>query len=78
MKVPAPWAISAIGKRTDPNMKKTIDGLVLREVVSGDSDKVVTMLTASEGKLIMTAKGARSAKSKIAAVCRPFTYGNFE
>ena len=38
-------------------MKKTIDGLVLREVASGDTDKVVTVLTASEGKLIMTAAG---------------------
>ena len=59
-------------------MKKAVDGLILKESPSGDNDKLVTLLTASEGRLTMTAKGARSMRSKVLSVCRLFTYGNFE
>ena len=58
--------------------KKAVDALVLREVPVGDSDKLLTVLTAEYGKLYVTAKGARSAKSKVMALCRIFTYANIE
>ncbi len=59
-------------------MKKALDGLVLRETPIGENDKLLTVLTAKEGKLLITAKGARSMRSKVMAVCRMFTYANME
>lgn len=59
-------------------MKKAVDGLVLKEMSIGDNDKLLTLLTAKEGKITMTAKGARSARSKVTSLCRLFTYANIE
>ena len=59
-------------------MRGTVDGLVLREVAVGESDKLLTVLTADYGKILMSAKGVRSMKSKSLSLCRLFTYGNFE
>ena len=59
-------------------MRGTVDGLILREATVGESDKLLTMLTAEHGKILMSAKGVRSMKSKNVSLCRLFTYGNFE
>ena len=59
-------------------MKKAVDGLILREMPMGDNDKLLTVLTAEEGQIFMTAKGARSMKSKVMPLCRLFTYANLE
>ena len=59
-------------------MKKAVDGLVLRVLPAGDNDRLLSVLTANEGRIFMTAKGARSARSKVASMCRLFTYANFE
>lgn len=59
-------------------MKKALDGLVLREIKVGDNDRRILILTADEGKMWITAKGARSTKSKVASLCRIFTYANLE
>lgn len=58
-------------------MKKAIDGLVLRELKAGENDRRILVLTA-EGKMWISAKGARSIKSKTASVCGVYTYANFE
>lgn len=59
-------------------MKKAVDGLILRELPIGENDKLLTVLTAKEGKLLLTAKGARSMRSKVMPICRLFTYANLE
>lgn len=59
-------------------MRAVLDGLVLRETDTGESDKLLTVLTAKEGKVLISAKGVRSVKSKFHALCRLFTYANFE
>lgn len=59
-------------------MKKAVDGLILRELAVGESDKLLTVLTAEEGRLSLLAKGARSPKSALRSVCYPFQYVNFE
>ena len=59
-------------------MRGTVDGLVLREVETGESDKLLTVLTAEHGQILLSAKGVRSMKSKNMSLCRLFTYGNFE
>ncbi len=59
-------------------MRGTVDGLILRETDSGDHDKLLTVLTAEYGKILISAKGVRSSKSKHVSLCRTFTYANFE
>ena len=59
-------------------MRDTADGLVIKEIAVGESDKLITVLTADKGKLLISAKGVRSMKSKNIALCRIFTYANFE
>ena len=59
-------------------MRTTVDGLVLREAASGESDKLLTVLTAEHGRILISAKGARSMKSKNLALCSLYTYANFE
>ena len=59
-------------------MRGAIDGLVLREIPTGENDKLLTVLTAEQGKIRICAKGVRSMKSKLMPLCRLFTYGNFE
>ena len=59
-------------------MRGTVDGLVLREVSVGESDKLLTVLTAPYGKITVMAKGARSMRSKLSPLCHLFSYGNLE
>lgn len=59
-------------------MQYTVDGLVIREVESGENDKRITLLTADRGKISVSAKGARSLRSKYMNAIGLFTYGNYE
>lgn len=59
-------------------MKKAIDGLILRERPSGESDKLLTLLSAEEGRITVIAKGARSSRSKLLSVCQLYNYVNLE
>ena len=59
-------------------MRRAIDGLVLRELDSGENDKSLLVLTAEMGKIWIVAKGGRSIKGKKSAICHAFTYAEFE
>ncbi len=59
-------------------MVYSTDGLVLREVSVGEHDKILTLLTPSEGQISVSAKGARSSRSKLTSSTKLFTYGNYE
>ena len=59
-------------------MKKAVDGLILRELPVGESDKLLTVLTAEEGRIPIMAKGARSMRSKVLSVCHLYNYVNLE
>lgn len=59
-------------------MRKACDGLVLRVSDSGEHDRSLVLLSADEGKIYITAKGARSTKSKTASLCRICAYVNVE
>lgn len=52
----------------------TTGGLVLRETTYKESSKILTVLTASDGKLTVSAKGARRKGSKSAAGTQLLTY----
>lgn len=59
-------------------MQYAVDGLVIREVESGENDKRIDLLTAEHGKISVIAKGARSYRSKYMNSVPLFTYGNYE
>lgn len=59
-------------------MRKACDGIILRVSDVGEHDRSLVLLTADEGKLYITAKGARSTKSKVASLCRICAYVNVE
>ncbi len=59
------------------NRERTVNGLVIRAVDSGEHDRLVTLLT-NGGSLTLSAKGARSLKNRNMPACRPFVYGNYE
>lgn len=59
-------------------MKDSCDALVISEIAYAENDKLITVLNAEHGQMSMIAKGARSPRSKMGALCRPFTYANFE
>lgn len=49
--------------------------IVLRLVNYGESDRIVTLLTASSGKISALAKGARSSRKRFGAALAPFGFG---
>ena len=49
-------------------------GLVLRETVTRDADKILTVLTPDRGRLSVIARGARRKGSRVAAACQLLAY----
>lgn len=58
-------------------MHLTTRGLVLREVNYKESDKILTVLTAEEGKLTVSARGCRKKGSAIAAAGQLLVWSEF-
>ncbi len=59
-------------------MVKSVDGVVISSADYGEYDKLITLLTAKEGRIQVIAKGARSMRSKQLNCTQTFVYGNFE
>ncbi len=55
-------------------MLETIKGIVLRETPIGESDKMMTVLTAEHGKLSVFARGAKKLKSPLFTATQVFSY----
>lgn len=55
-------------------MVTQIKGLVLGDIVWGEHDKLITVLTAEHGKITAVLKGGSSLKSRIVGACLPFAY----
>ena len=53
---------------------RNIAGLILREVRYKEADRILTVLTAGEGKLTVKARGALRKSSRIAAATQQLTY----
>lgn len=53
------------------------EGIVIRTMPYGESNKIVTLMTEEAGKITVMARGAKKPKSKLAAVTQPFTYGAY-
>lgn len=54
--------------------KCVTSGLVLRDTVTKETDKILTVLTPDLGRIGVIAKGARSKRSKYAAACQLLAY----
>jgi len=52
-------------------------GIVLRETATNESDKRVTLLLKTRGKLTVSARGARKPNSKFAGATQLFAYGEY-
>lgn len=52
-------------------------GLVIKEINTGEADKIITVLTAEEGKISIAAKNARRAKSSLGAGSQLFAYSDY-
>ncbi len=59
------------------NMLIKQEGIILKTIDYGESNKIATVLTKDSGKLSVMAKGAKKPNSRYAAVMQPFVYGSF-
>ena len=57
-------------------MNDLIEGIVISEVASGETSKVINILT-SDGVVGLMAKGARTLKSNLRVGTTKLTHGNF-
>ena len=55
-------------------MHRIVEGIVLRETETKETDKILTVLTRSEGKIAVIARGARRKNSRIAAASQLLVY----
>ncbi|MCQ2526908.1 MAG: DNA repair protein RecO [Lachnospiraceae bacterium] len=55
-----------------------VTGIVIKQAPVGESDRRVTILTNSRGKISAFARGARKPNSRFAATARPFCFGTFK
>ncbi len=55
-------------------MHRVVEGVVLRETDTKEADKILTVLTRSEGKVSVIARGARRKNSRIAAASQLLVY----
>lgn len=53
------------------------EGIVLRSIDYGETNKIVTLLTPKFGKIAVLAKGANKPQSRLASVSQPFTHGQW-
>lgn len=61
----------------DAEMLYRVEGIVIRSMDYGENNKIVTLLTKSNGKAGVLIRGAKKMKSKHSALAQPFTYGEF-
>ena len=57
--------------------EETFDGVVLRETPLGETGKRLVVLAKDLGKITVSAKGAKSAKSRLSAPSQLFSYSSF-
>ncbi|MUT66682.1 DNA repair protein RecO [Paenibacillus sp. NEAU-GSW1] len=54
-----------------------VEGIVIRSMDYGEGNKIVTLLTNTNGKAGVLIRGAKKVKSRHASLAQPFTYGEF-
>ena len=59
-------------------MELTVSGIVLRDTLYGENDKILTFLTGEFGKITVYARGVKSINSKNSPAVQLFCYSSFE
>lgn len=59
-------------------MDCALSGVIIRETLINDSDKLLTVITDSRGKITLKAKGVKNIKNRNSAGTQIFTYSDFE
>lgn len=54
-----------------------VEGIVIRSMDYGESNKIVTLLTKSQGKVGVLIRGAKKVRSRHSSLAQLFTYGEF-
>lgn len=54
-----------------------VSGIVIKEVNTGDADRIITLFSKSHGKVQVFAKGARRTRSSLSASCQLLAYSDF-
>lgn len=54
-----------------------IEGIIIRTVDYGESNKIVTIYTKEMGKIAVMARGAKKPKSRLSSISQLFNYGQF-
>ncbi|WP_078552786.1 DNA repair protein RecO [Bacillus alkalicellulosilyticus] len=58
-------------------MLTTAEGIVIRTIDYGESNKIITLFTKEYGKIGIMARGAKKPKSRVSAVSQLLVYGSF-
>lgn len=58
-------------------MLNKIEGIVLKSIPYGETNKIVTLFTKEAGKITAMARGAKKPASRLAAITQTFTHGLF-
>ena len=58
-------------------MQIKTNGLIIRDINVGESDRIVTILTREKGVIRASARGARGIKSRLSTACQLFSYSDF-
>ncbi len=61
----------------EKRMMQKVEGIVIRTMDYGESNKIVTLFTRELGKIGVMSRGAKKPKSRLAAVSQLFIYGTF-
>ena len=67
---------NSLARKIEMSYVKT-KGIVIKEVNTGEADKIITIFTRNQGKLSALAKGARRPKSKLVAGTQFLCYSDF-
>ncbi|RBW70514.1 DNA repair protein RecO [Bacillus taeanensis] len=54
-----------------------VEGIVIRSIDYGESNKILTLYTRESGKIGVMARGAKKANSRLSSVSQLFTYGQY-
>lgn len=59
------------------SLLKKIEGIVIRSIDYGESNKIITVYSRENGKIGMMARGAKKTNSRLSSISQLFTYGNY-
>lgn len=59
------------------SLLKKIEGIVIRSIDYGESNKIITIYSRENGKIGMMARGAKKTNSRLSSVSQLFTYGSY-